>query len=146
MDRDEHVVTLGEAECLRLLGTVPIGRVVYTEHALPAVLPVAFEVSPDDTLILGLRAGSTVSRALDGTVAAFQADHLDPATRTGWSVLVHGRTEVVRDPAAVRHLLRTGPLPWVNSGQEPMFVRIVPELVSGRRVLPAGQVLASGAR
>ncbi|MGW2395189.1 pyridoxamine 5'-phosphate oxidase family protein [Kitasatospora sp. NPDC001664] len=144
MDRDERVETLGEAECLRLLGTVPIGRVVYTEHALPAVLPVAFEVAPDGTLVLGLRAGTTVSRALDGTVAAFQADHLDPSTRTGWSVLVHGRAEVVRDEAAVRQLLRTGPMPWVSSGQQPMFVRIAPELVSGRRVLPAGQALQRG--
>ncbi|MFJ9517311.1 pyridoxamine 5'-phosphate oxidase family protein [Kitasatospora sp. NPDC101801] len=140
MDRDDRVETLSEAECLHLLRTVPIGRVVYTEHALPAVLPVAFEVAPDDRLILGLRAGSSLSRALDGTVAAFQADLLDPVGRSGWSVLVHGRAEVVRDEAEYQRLLRTGPRPWIG-GQQRMFVRITPELVSGRRLLAAGQSL-----
>ncbi|MBB4945625.1 nitroimidazol reductase NimA-like FMN-containing flavoprotein (pyridoxamine 5'-phosphate oxidase superfamily) [Kitasatospora gansuensis] len=141
MDRDDRVETLSEAECLHLLRTVPIGRVVYTEHALPAVLPVAFEVAPDDRLILGLRAGSSLSRALDGTVAAFQADLLDPVSRSGWSVLVHGRAEVVRDEAEYRRLLRSGPQPWIGGGQQRMFVRITPELVSGRRLLTAGQTL-----
>ncbi|MFJ8042023.1 pyridoxamine 5'-phosphate oxidase family protein [Kitasatospora sp. NPDC096147] len=145
MERDERVATLGEAECLRLLGTVPIGRVVYTEHALPAVLPVAFTVAPDGGLILGLRAGTTVTRALDGTVAAFQADQLDPVTRTGWSVLVRGRAEVIRDETARRALRRTGPLPWIG-GQDPVFVRIAPELVSGRRVHPTDRPCVPAAR
>jgi nitroimidazol reductase NimA-like FMN-containing flavoprotein (pyridoxamine 5'-phosphate oxidase superfamily) len=140
MDRDNRVDTLSEAQCLRLLRTVPVGRVVYTEHALPAVLPVAFAVRADDRLVLALREGSTVTRALDGTVAAFQADQLDPATRTGWSVLVHGRAEVVRDPALHEHLLRTGPRPWVD-GQPQLFVLLTPELVSGRRLLPAGRAV-----
>ncbi|WP_441249038.1 pyridoxamine 5'-phosphate oxidase family protein [Kitasatospora sp. McL0602] len=135
---DTRVDTLGEDECLSLLSTVPVGRVVYTEHALPAVLPVAFEVAADGTLVLALRAGSTVTRALDGTVAAFQADQLDPATQTGWSVLVHGRAEVVRDPVLYEHLLHEGPRPWVD-GREQVFVVLTPELVSGRRLLPAGK-------
>ncbi|WP_280697343.1 pyridoxamine 5'-phosphate oxidase family protein [Kitasatospora sp. GP82] len=140
MDRDKRVETLSEAECLHLLSTVPIGRVVYTEHALPAVLPVAFEVTTDGRLMLALRAGHTVPRALDGTVAAFQGDQLDAVTRTGWSVLVHGRAEVVRDPVLREHLLHTGPRPWVT-GQEQLFVTITPELLSGRRLLPAGRAV-----
>ncbi|MER5639429.1 pyridoxamine 5'-phosphate oxidase family protein [Kitasatospora sp. NPDC002227] len=140
MDRDDRVDTLSEAQCLSLLRTVPVGRVVYTEHALPAVLPVAFAVGADGRLVLALREGSTVTRALDGTVAAFQADQLDPATRTGWSVLVHGQAEVVRDPALYEHLLRTGPSPWVD-GRPPLFVLLTPELLSGRRLLPAGRAV-----
>ncbi|BFV56028.1 pyridoxamine 5'-phosphate oxidase family protein [Kitasatospora sp. CMC57] len=132
---------LSEADCLQLLRTVPIGRVVYTEHALPAVLPVAFELTPDDRLVLGLRAGSSLSRALDGTVAAFQADRLDPITRSGWSVLVHGRAELVRDEADRQRLLRSGPRPWCGGGEERTFARITPELVSGRRLVAAGQAL-----
>ncbi|GAA0689134.1 pyridoxamine 5'-phosphate oxidase family protein [Kitasatospora atroaurantiaca] len=138
MDPEDRVETLSEAQCLSLLGSVPVGRVVYVEHALPAVLPVAFEVASDGRLVLALRArsdGSGVTRALDGTVAAFQADELDPATRTGWSVLVHGRAEVVRDPDLHERLLRTGPRPWV-SDREQLFVLITPELVTGRRLLP----------
>ncbi|MEV7778577.1 pyridoxamine 5'-phosphate oxidase family protein [Kitasatospora sp. NPDC088351] len=138
MDRDDRVESLSEAECLRLLSTVPVGRVVYTEHALPAVLPVSFEVAPDGRLLLAVRRGSTTARGLDGTVVAFQADQLDPVTRTGWSVLVHGRADVVRDPEQYRRALRSGLRPWVGD-PDPMFVSLVPELVSGRRLLPVGR-------
>ncbi|MEU9127182.1 pyridoxamine 5'-phosphate oxidase family protein [Kitasatospora sp. NPDC048540] len=145
MDRDERVEELAEAECRRLLGTVPVGRVVYTAHALPAALPVVFEVAADGRLMLALCEGSPASRALDGTVAAFQADALDPAARTGWSVLVRGRAEVVRDP--VRHgALRAGGLaPWADGGA-PVYVALAPELVSGHRLRPAARAVRDHGR
>ncbi|MGW6912456.1 pyridoxamine 5'-phosphate oxidase family protein [Kitasatospora sp. NPDC054939] len=140
MDRDDRVEPLGEDECLRLLSTVPVGRVVYTEHALPAVLPVSFEVDRDGRLVLAVRRDSATARALDGTVVAFQADVLDPVTRTGWSVLVHGRADVLRDPEQYRRAMRSGLRPWVGD-PDPMFVVVVPELVSGRRLLPLGRTV-----
>ncbi|WP_327682920.1 pyridoxamine 5'-phosphate oxidase family protein [Kitasatospora sp. NBC_00458] len=138
MDRDDQLEALSEAACLRLLSTVPVGRVVYTEHALPAVLPVSFEVTRDGRLLLAVRRDSATARCLDGTVVAFQADQLDPVTRTGWSVLVHGRADLVREPEQVRRALRSGLRPWVGD-PDPLFVSLVPELVSGRRLLPAGR-------
>ncbi|MER5351490.1 pyridoxamine 5'-phosphate oxidase family protein [Kitasatospora sp. NPDC002551] len=138
MDRDDQLEELGADTCLRLLSTVPVGRVVYTEHALPAVLPVSFEVAPDGRLLLAVRRGSATARGLDGTVVAFQADQLDPVTRTGWSVLVHGRADVLRDPEQVRRALRSGLRPWVGE-PDPMFVSLVPELISGRRLSPSGR-------
>ncbi|MED7949516.1 pyridoxamine 5'-phosphate oxidase family protein [Streptomyces sp. BE20] len=138
MDRDDQLEALTEAACLRLLSTVPVGRVVYTEHALPAVLPVSFDVTPDGRLLLAVRRGSATARCLDGTVVAFQADRLDPVTRTGWSVLVHGRADLVREPEQVRRALRSGLRPWVGDS-DPLFVSLVPELVSGRRLLRSGR-------
>ncbi|MFJ3789848.1 pyridoxamine 5'-phosphate oxidase family protein [Kitasatospora sp. NPDC090091] len=140
MDRDDRVETLSEAECLRLLSTVPVGRVVYTEHALPAVLPLSFDLAPDGRLLLAVRRDSTTARGLDGTVVAFQADRLDPVTRTGWSVLVHGRADLLRDPEQIRRALRSGLRPWVGD-PDPLFVALVPELVTGRRLLPAGRTV-----
>ncbi|MFF7453991.1 pyridoxamine 5'-phosphate oxidase family protein [Kitasatospora sp. NPDC008115] len=140
MDRDDPLEELGADTCLRLLGTVPVGRVVYTEHALPAVLPVSFEVVPDGRLLLAVRRGSATARGLDGTVVAFQADQLDPVTRTGWSVLVHGRADIVRDPEQIRRALRSGLRPWVGD-PDPMFVSLVPELISGRRLTTAGRAV-----
>jgi nitroimidazol reductase NimA-like FMN-containing flavoprotein (pyridoxamine 5'-phosphate oxidase superfamily) len=131
MEFEDPVDELTEAECHRLLATVPVGRVVYTEHALPAVLPVAFEVAADGRLVLALRADGAAARALDGTVAAFQTDRLDPATRTGWSVLVHGRAEVVRGEPA--HALRCGDGPRAG-GPRAVYVTLTPELVGGRRL------------
>ncbi|WP_405010638.1 pyridoxamine 5'-phosphate oxidase family protein [Kitasatospora sp. NBC_01539] len=129
MEYDDPAARLGEDECRRLLATVPVGRVVYTERALPAVLPVAFEVAPDGRLLLALRAGCAAARALDGTVAAFQADLVDPVTRTGWSVLVHGRAHVLREPPAAAGA-RGGGAPGAG-------VALTPELVAGRRLGPS---------
>ncbi|MFI9272698.1 pyridoxamine 5'-phosphate oxidase family protein [Kitasatospora sp. NPDC052896] len=131
MDHPDRIEDLSEADCLRLLATVPIGRVVYTEHALPAVLPVVFRLDPDGRLVLALLPDPGRSRALDGTVIAFQADHLDAAGGTGWSVLAHGRAEVLRDPARRHALLSTGPRLWLTE-REPMFVLFTPELLAGR--------------
>ncbi|MGF1431812.1 pyridoxamine 5'-phosphate oxidase family protein [Kitasatospora sp. LaBMicrA B282] len=139
MDTIDRIEELSEAECLRLLSTVPIGRVVYTDHALLSVLPVPFAIGPDGQLVLALLPGGSLARALDGTVAAFQADHLDEAARTGWSVLVHGPARLVREPAEHAELLRSGPKLWTDE-REPMFVRLTAELVSGRRLLPRGRV------
>ncbi|MDH6119893.1 pyridoxamine 5'-phosphate oxidase family protein [Kitasatospora sp. GAS204B] len=135
MDLVDRIEDLSEAECLRLLSTVPIGRVVYTEHALLRVLPVPFTLNPDGRLVLAMLPGTSLARALDGTVAAFQADHLDAPNRTGWSVVVHGPAELVRDAERQAALVRSGPRLWVT-GQEPMFVLLSAELVSGRRLPP----------
>ncbi|MFC5663269.1 pyridoxamine 5'-phosphate oxidase family protein [Kitasatospora misakiensis] len=138
MDRDDEPEELGAEACLRLLSTVPVGRVVYTEHALPAVLPVAFEVAPDGRLLLAVRRGSATARRLDGTVVAFQADRLDPDTRSGWSVLVHGRADILRDPEQILRALRSGLRSWVGE-PDPVFVALAPELISGRRISAAGR-------
>ncbi|WP_329570199.1 pyridoxamine 5'-phosphate oxidase family protein [Kitasatospora sp. NBC_01266] len=137
MDLVDRIEDLSEAECLRLLSTVPIGRVVYTEHALLRVLPVPFTLAADGRLALAMLPVSSLARALDGTVAAFQADHLDAQGRTGWSVVVHGPVELVRDAERRAALLRDGPRLWVTD-QEPMFVLLSAELVSGRRLSPPG--------
>ncbi len=95
----------------------------------------AFRLAADGRLILALRTGTRVARALDGTVAAFQVDDFDPAGRCGWSVLVHGRAEVVRDADERASLESDGLRPWIPE-PGPEYVAITPELVSGRRLLP----------
>ena len=47
LPEDREVEVLDEAECLRLLTTAAIGRVAFTEGALPAVQPVALPLLGD---------------------------------------------------------------------------------------------------
>src|SRR5689334_18780981 len=91
--------SLDRQECLRLLSEVPVGRVVYTRQALPAVLPVDFRLEEGGSVVLHTSAGSDLVRAVDGSVVAFEADEFQAATRSGWSVVVTGRATVVTDPA-----------------------------------------------
>ncbi|MDX3714707.1 pyridoxamine 5'-phosphate oxidase family protein [Streptomyces europaeiscabiei] len=124
---------LDRRECLRLLAKVPVGRVVYTRQALPAVLPVNFSLDEDASVLLYTSAGSDLVRAIDGVVVAFEADEFTAATRSGWSVVVTGRAGVVTDPAEHERLSQTGPHSWMPV-RDGVFVRIESELVTGREL------------
>ncbi|MER6619116.1 MULTISPECIES: pyridoxamine 5'-phosphate oxidase family protein [unclassified Streptomyces] len=124
---------LDRQECLRLLAKVPVGRVVYTRQALPAVLPVNFALDTDASVVLCTSAASDLVRAVDGVVVAFEADDFDAGSRSGWSVVVTGRAAVVTDPAEHERLLRTGPRSWMPM-HDGVFVRIEAGMVTGREL------------
>lgn len=75
---------LDPQECLRLLAKAPVGRIVHTRHALPAVLPVNFCLDGDGTVLLRTSAASELARAVDGAVVAFEADEVDAARNAGF--------------------------------------------------------------
>jgi uncharacterized protein len=74
-------------KCLALLATVPIGRVVHTHRALPAITPVTFVLDGEDVAI---RPAGPLAVAVGGAVVAFEADNVDPDTGAGWAVTVVG--------------------------------------------------------
>ncbi|MFF1296278.1 MULTISPECIES: pyridoxamine 5'-phosphate oxidase family protein [unclassified Streptomyces] len=124
---------LDRQECLSLLARPRIGRIVHTREALPAVLPVNFGLD-DGAVVLRTSAASELVRAIDGVVVAFEADEVDADAQSGWSVVVTGRATVVTDPADHERLRRVGPRSWAPSPRE-VFVRIEPELVTGRELV-----------
>ncbi|KOU61708.1 pyridoxamine 5'-phosphate oxidase [Streptomyces sp. MMG1533] len=125
---------LDRQECLRLLAKVVLGRIVHTRQALPAVQPVNFSLDNDNAVMLRTSASSELVRAIDGAVVAFEADEVDVRAHSGWSVVVTGPATVVTDPAEHARLIRTGPRSWVPAPDE-VFVRIEPELVTGRELV-----------
>ncbi|EFL42964.1 pyridoxamine 5'-phosphate oxidase family protein [Streptomyces griseoflavus] len=127
---------LERQECLRLLAKAPVGRVVYTRQALPAVLPVNFALDTDSAVVLCTSAASDLVRAVDGVVVAFEADDFDAGSRSGWSVVVTGRAAVVTDAAEHGRLLRTGPRSWLPM-RDGVFIRIDAEMVTGRELTGA---------
>ncbi|MFF4837509.1 pyridoxamine 5'-phosphate oxidase family protein [Streptomyces sp. NPDC001315] len=125
---------LDRQECMRRLAKVPVGRIVYTRQALPAVLPVNFCLDHDGAVLLRTAAFSALVSAIDGAVVAFEADEVDAAAHSGWSVVVTGAATLVSDSAEHARLLRTGPRSWAPAPHE-VFVRIDPELVTGRELV-----------
>nr|WP_234443733.1 pyridoxamine 5'-phosphate oxidase family protein [Streptomyces sp. NRRL B-24484] len=125
---------LGRSECLKLLASVPLGRIVFTKDALPAIRPVNHIVA-DDAVIIRTHDSAALTTAIagtGGTVVAYEADAIDPDTHLGWSVVVTGYARPVTDPDDLRRyeqLLH----PWVDT---PMTrtVRIKAELVTGFRL------------
>ncbi len=123
---------LTELECLDLLRSATIGRLVFTDGALPAVQPMNFLVE-DRSILLRTSSGATWSATADGTVVAFEVDELDLENRRGWDVTVVGRARRVSDPAE-RERMATLPLRSWAPGPRDEFVRIGIEVVSGRRL------------
>ena len=126
------LVVLDESECLRLLGSVPIGRIAVSDRALPAVLPVYFLLR-GRTVLLRVSGAGRLAAATKAAVVAFEADEFGPAG--GWSVLGVGRTRRMRpDERAAADGLRG----WGPAGHDG-FVAIGLEVLSGRRLpLPRG--------
>ena len=133
---------LSRAECLALLPTVPFGRLVFTEGALPAVIPVNFVLDSAGIVLRTAPTGS-VARVADGTIVALQADDVDPVRRSGWSVTVVGQARTVRDPVALARLEALPLLPWV-AGDRSVYVVIDVGIVTGRRIGGSADVPQAG--
>ena len=123
-------------ECLRLLASVPVGRVGFVADGEVVVLPVNHIVDGQD-VIFRTAYGSKAAAAEGQDRAAFEADHYNEQTRSGWSVLFNGRAEVVESEADIQRLSlslsRLGVFPWVTAVRHPVWIRIRPTSVSGRQ-------------
>ena len=126
---------LPRAECLRLLATVPVGRIVYTRQAMPAVEPVSFALDGGG-IVIRTDPGGKLAAAISRAVVAFEGDDLDPVTRSGWSVTVVGRSQEVTDPGEMARLHKLGIKSWAPGARE-HFIRIEPGIVTGRRLCAA---------
>lgn len=122
---------------MHLLGTVPIGRLVYTYAGLPAIRLVNFVVD-DDTIVFSTGQGEKFRAAERGDVVAFEADDMDVERHLGWTVTAIGHLSVVthdEEPGLRRTLALHSWMPM----DEPRLVRLGIESVQGRRLVPWGQ-------
>lgn len=143
------VVTRGEA--MTLLSGVSLGRIVFTENAMPAIRPASHLVT-GGVIIARSHDGTEVVPAGDAgrspggepaagsgreTVVAYQADDIDLSSRLGWSVVVTGPATRVVDPDEIARYGAALP-PWAD-GVEGQLIRIDPGIVSGYRLVDLGR-------
>ena len=127
-----HVLHL--AECRRLLATVAIGRIAFTEAAMPSIQPAAFAISGEDVVIpTGL--GSKMAAGSRGAVVAFEVDDYDLIERTGWNVTVIGPSRLISVPSQVAALDALGVLPWAPAVTH-CYIAVYMAVVRGRRISP----------
>jgi nitroimidazol reductase NimA-like FMN-containing flavoprotein (pyridoxamine 5'-phosphate oxidase superfamily) len=130
---DGGLELLTEAQARTLLAGGEIGRIGVTIAALPAIFPVNYRVI-DGAIVFRTAAGSKLSAATSGCVVAFEVDDYQLSDRSGWSVLVVGRAEVV-DDERLADRARTARLEPLADGLRHAFVRIEPSMISGRRLV-----------
>ena len=143
-DGNRVLQVLDDAECHRLLARAVLGRLAFTEGALPMIQPVSYVVSGGEVLI-PTRVGSKVAAAARGAVVAFEVDDVDPVGRTGWNVTVIGPSRVVTDRAEVASLDRLGARAWAPA-DVPCYVAVRVAVIRGRRLtVPAAAAGGPGA-
>jgi nitroimidazol reductase NimA-like FMN-containing flavoprotein (pyridoxamine 5'-phosphate oxidase superfamily) len=124
-------------ECLRLLASVPVGRVGFFSDGEVVVLPVNHAVAGQD-LVFRTGRGSKLSASEGRHLVAFEADRYDEGTLAGWSVVATGRAEVVYEDAEIERLSGLGLHPWVTAVERPFWIRIRLNSVTGRQTPAAG--------
>ncbi|NKQ52063.1 pyridoxamine 5'-phosphate oxidase family protein [Amycolatopsis sp. K13G38] len=132
---------LTREESLRRLGSVSVGRIVFTHQALPAVRPVNHLVD-NGAIVLRTHPGAALLSAVD-SVVAYEADAISEDDHIGWSVVITGVARRLRGASEIERyerLLR----PWVPDEME-YVIRIHPELVTGFSLIEDNEALPHGA-
>ena len=128
-----HPRELAFDECKRLLEAGVMGRVALTTPGGPHIVPVNY-AAVEESILVATSPYSALGTYGPHQLVAFEVDHFDYETHTGWSVAVQGRAEVVSDPAEVRRLRQIwAPRPWAD-GSRNLLLRIPWNELSGRSI------------
>ncbi|MCW2701250.1 MAG: pyridoxamine 5-phosphate oxidase-related FMN-binding protein [Blastococcus sp.] len=125
---------LDDVECRRLMCTADVGRLAFTEGALPVVQPVRFGIG-DGQVVIPTHAGSRLGRAVRGAVVAFEVDCLDRLTGGGWTVTAVGPARVLTHPDEVAGAALLGLRTWMPT-EHYGYVAVQISLLRGYRVRP----------
>ena len=131
-----RIEELTKSECFGLLAGGTLGRVAVVDDRGPVVFPVSF-ILDRHTVVFRTEPGTKLHAAARGSLVCFEADGIDAAGRVGWSVIVRGEITEVTDPAELARL-RALPLRVQAPGAREHYVRILPAVLTGRRIVAAG--------
>ena len=129
---DIHMEELDDSECRRLLAERHLGRLAIPDFGGPVIFPVNY-VFDQDLVIFRTDPGSKLDAATERESVAFEVDATEEGTRTGWSVVVRGTLADITDPAHLERLHTLPLYPWAP-GDKTRYVRVLPHMVTGRRI------------
>lgn len=120
-------------DCLALLAghQQGVGRLAFVEGGKPTILPVNYAML-EDRIVFRTAPGIKLELAERSGAVAFEIDHIDDVSQTGWSVVVRGRAETVTSKSQLFVLGATRLDPYVPGKEN--WVMIRPEMITGRRV------------
>jgi nitroimidazol reductase NimA-like FMN-containing flavoprotein (pyridoxamine 5'-phosphate oxidase superfamily) len=131
----QDLEVLDREPSLELLQRVRVGRLIFTEHALPAVRPADFRWWRGD-VVIRIADPAMLAAASGNRVVAFEADELDADAHSGWSVTIVGRAQLIIEVSDLIELAALFSRPEAGARRD-YFVRIRTEKVTGRRLLPS---------
>ncbi|MDX6287113.1 MAG: hypothetical protein QOG53_2598 [Frankiales bacterium] len=122
-------IVLTRSECEALLRSAVVGRVAFTDGALPQVLPVNYTMD-GTAVVFRTTANGRLAACCRDAVVAFEVDEIDPSTQCGWSVLIVGDAIAVTEQSEVARARQLPFAPWAD-GERDHYIRIVPGIVTG---------------
>ncbi len=115
---------------MKLVRTASVGRLIFTEQALPAVHLVDFRWWRGD-VVIRITDPAVLAAASGNRIVAFETDELDADLQSGWSVTVVGHARVITEVPDLMELSTIFSRPSIG-GRCDYFVRIKTEKVTGR--------------
>lgn len=131
MNKPDDVEELSADVCWALLRTTDVGRLAVWVDDHPDIFPLNYTVD-HGTLVFRSREGTKVSGALSDAPVALETDGYDPTTAKAWSVVVKGRAGTISQVEDLMDTVDLPLFPW-QAGDKNRFIRIRPNVVSGRR-------------
>lgn len=122
-------------ESLRLLGSVEVARIALCHDGEPDVFPVNHLVH-GGAVVFRSASGTKLGAAAGDATVAVQADHYARGDHTGWSVIAYGTAHIVTDQARLNELHALNFEPWAAPDRLDFWIEVVPQRISGRRILP----------
>lgn len=123
-----------EFACWEMLATQTIGRIVFYHEGRVEVFPVNYALH-ENQIVFATNHGRKLTGLAHGEIA-FEVDWIDPASRSGWSVVVRGTARHLSDiDRATSAMIQQ---PWRSwTGTKDFVVLVQPQSITGRRVAPA---------
>jgi len=125
---------LDEDECMELLATGGMGRLVFTSRYGPTALPVIYKID-GESIVLG-----TWDPALDEDLrtgiadadyqVAVEVDQIDPQARLGWIVMARGAAHHLDTEAERAPVVDAGLEPWIKDVPA-HYIRVTPTTYFG---------------
>ena len=135
------VESLNEAECMELLSSERIGRLIYGSRYGPVALPSEYKIREGSIVFRTYQMTFTEEDLRTGIAHAeyqvsVEVDRTDPEAREGWVVLVRGTAHHIDTDAERASIGDIGLQSWVE-GEPEHFIRVDPIYVGGQRISPA---------
>lgn len=127
---DDQLTILPVHECWDLLAGVTLGRLVTSVDGRPEIFPVNYVVQRRTILFRTAEGTKLVSTAINNQVL-FEVD--DHNVAEGWSVIVKGHARSLRTGEEINDAERAQVLSWTAPEMKTHYVRVIPEIVTGRR-------------
>jgi hypothetical protein len=133
---DPGMSVLTEHECWELMVRSEIGRLAVCIGSRPEIFPVNF-VTDNRTVLIRTAEGTKLAAVAANPQVAFEVDGFDAVSGLAWSVVVGGTALVLEKLNEVYAAQELPLVPW-DPAPKPIFIRIEPATISGRRFAAAG--------